>query len=951
MYLKSLNIVGFKTFADETEVLLDPGFTAVVGPNGSGKSNIVDALKWVFGEKSAKGLRGDKMDDVIFHGSEARKPAGFAEVSVVFDNSSKLIKMDYPTIKLTRRLYADGNNEYLINDSRVQRKEIEKILLDTGIGKSSYSIMEQGKVDRILHSKPEERRLIFEEAAGISRFKMERQEALKKLSDTNQNLLRIQDIMNTMKKEMEVKEKQAEKAEEYFRLKQELDETDKIIRYIKFSTLTRKHETSENELKEIKEKNRVLLEMISAETGRIEELDHHKSDLEKKVAEIDKKLLDHLTQTQIQKDKVESNKGIILDYSDRISDIRESLTKEESAQSLLQIEKEKLEKEAIDLEGESKSLELGIEELRKNKSEIESKIEAENTSIQEKESKIQSNDKRHVELRERLKEVIFDLISQLESRKKEAQSTEEERNRLKELLLGEADRIHSVEKELISALDSFSPSQNLGNQSGLNEGLPEPGTGYYAVEETKNKISYLAGKLETEKFRSRLGEYFSLEDSIRTLLFDRDGFLSQKEGLDQDIEDLILENENLTRSIKESGLTIETLREEAENIREKIVYLEKRILELNSEKNSKLESAKSLSERIEETQKRIMAAQESIKTLGTKKTEFEKEVIELEQQIENRYNEFLEMSRALDSEKEALRNIVKEIQGLKNEIHKNQEDYKNLFPILTEKEKAVSVYKVQLESFSEELYNDYSISEQELADEFKDKKPEKGESETKLKRLKSDIQMLGSINPLSIEEYRNVKEIYEHHRTQKEDIERSKNDITEILKNINEESEKLFRETFERIRENFQETFSTLFNGGKAMLELVDGEDSLNAGIEIMAEPPGKHVQNLRLLSGGEKSLTAIALLFAIYMVKPSPFCFLDEIDAALDEANKLRFCQILDKFKDKSQFVVITHAQSTIHRANSIFGVTNEEPGISKIISLRLDEARDFAGRATEAV
>lgn len=927
MYLKSLNIVGFKTFADETEVLLDPGFTAVVGPNGSGKSNIVDALKWVFGEKSAKGLRGDKMDDVIFHGSEARKPAGFAEVSVVFDNSSKLIKMDYPTIKLTRRLYADGNNEYLINDSRVQRKEIEKILLDTGIGKSSYSIMEQGKVDRILHSKPEERRLIFEEAAGISRFKMERQEALKKLSDTNQNLLRIQDIMNTMKKEMEVKEKQAEKAEEYFRLKQELDETDKIIRYIKFSTLTRKFETSENELKEIKEKNRVLLEMISAETGRIEELDHQKSDLEKKVAEIDKKLLDHLTQTQIQKDKVESNKGIILDYSDRISDIRESLTKEESAQSLLQIEKEKLEKEAIDLEGESKSLELGIEDLRKNKTEIESKIEAENTSIQEKETKIQSNDKRHVELRERLKEVIFDLISQLESRKKEAQSTEAERNRLKELLLGEADRIHSVEAELKSALDS------------------------YSGEETKNKISYLAGKLETEKFRSQLGEYFSLEDSIRSLLFDRDGFLSQKEGLDQEIEDLILENENLTRSIKESGLAIESLREEAENIREKIVYLEKRILELNSERNAKLDSGKSLSERIEETQKRILAAQESIKTLGFKKTEFEKEVIELEQQIENRYNEFLEMSRALDSEKEALRNIVKEIQGLKNEIQKNQEDYKNLFPILTEKEKAVSVYKVQLESFSEELYNDYSISEQELADEFKDKKPEKGESETKLKRLKSDIQMLGSINPLSIEEYRNVKEIYEHHRTQKEDIERSKNDITEILKNINEESEKLFRETFERIKENFQETFSTLFNGGRAMLELVDGEDSLNAGIEIMAEPPGKHVQNLRLLSGGEKSLTAIALLFAIYMVKPSPFCFLDEIDAALDEANKLRFCQILDKFKDKSQFVVITHAQSTIHRANSIFGVTNEEPGISKIISLRLDEARDFAGRATEAV
>ncbi|PJZ70344.1 chromosome partitioning protein ParA [Leptospira perolatii] len=930
MYLKSLNIVGFKTFADETEVLLDPGFTAVVGPNGSGKSNIVDALKWVFGEKSAKGLRGEKMDDVIFHGSEARKPAGYAEVSVIFDNASKLIKMDYPTIKITRRLYADGSNEYLINDSRVQRKDVEKILMDTGIGKSSYSIMEQGKVDRILHSKPEERRLIFEEAAGISRFKMERQEALKKLSDTNQNLLRIQDIINTMKKDMEVKEKQAEKAEQYFQYKQELDETDKIIRFLKFDNLTRKLSVSENELQEIKEKNRVLLETISDETGRINQLESEKSDLEKKVAEIDKKLLDHLTQTQIQKDKVENNKRIIHDYRDRIGDIKESLTKEESSLTILLLEKENLEREAVELEVEIKNLENSISGLLNGKSDLESKIEKENGSIREKELGIQSNDKRHVELRERLKEVIYDLISQLESRKREALESEEKRKQLKEALLSAADKLHS-------GILSFQTGLGIAKDSGV-------------PSELDCLLSEVEG-LETENFRLRLSEYFELEDSLRSMLFDRDGFLSQKEALDQEIEDLILENENHTRSIKESGLLIGSIREELEENRERTVFLEKRTLELTSERNGKLEASKTFSARITEAEDRIRISKESILNLENKKSEFEKEVSELEQQIETRYNDFLQMSKALDSEKEALRQIVKEIQGLKNEIQKNQDDYKNLFPILTEKEKAVSIYKVQLESFSEELYNDYSISEQELADEFKDKKFEKGESESKLKRLKSEIQLLGSINPLSIDEYRNIKEIYEHHRTQKEDIEKSKEDITEILKNINDESEKLFRETFERIRENFQETFSTLFNGGRAMLELVDNEDNLNAGIEIMAEPPGKHVQNLRLLSGGEKSLTAIALLFAIYMVKPSPFCFLDEIDAALDEANKLRFCQILDKFKDKSQFVVITHAQSTIHRANSIFGVTNEEPGISKIISLRLEEARDFAGKVVEAV
>ncbi len=220
----------------------------------------------------------------------------------------------------------------------------------------------------------------------------------------------------------------------------------------------------------------------------------------------------------------------------------------------------------------------------------------------------------------------------------------------------------------------------------------------------------------------------------------------------------------------------------------------------------------------------------------------------------------------------------------------------------------------------------------------------KKKKERRLRSAKSEIQLLGSINPLAIEEYRNVKEIYEHNLKQKDDIESSKKDIEDVLKRINEESEKLFQETFEKIKANFQETFSTLFNGGRATLELTEKEDSLNSGVEIMAEPPGKHVQNLRLLSGGEKSLTAIALLFAIYMVKPSPFCFLDEIDAALDEANKLRFCQILDRFKDKTQFIVVSHAQSTISRANAIFGVTNEEPGISKMLSLRLDEAKAFS-------
>jgi chromosome segregation protein len=348
--------------------------------------------------------------------------------------------------------------------------------------------------------------------------------------------------------------------------------------------------------------------------------------------------------------------------------------------------------------------------------------------------------------------------------------------------------------------------------------------------------------------------------------------------------------------------------------------------------------------REKEIQERIQTMLDAIGNTQERKKEFEEEVQKLEREIEESYNRFLTMSKAYESQKEDLKSILSRIQELKSNITKNQEVFQGLFPILTEKEKNCSALKVQIEALAEDLYNDYSMTEQELEAEKSNLVLKKSEEEAKLRNSKFEIQQLGSINPLAIEEYRNIREIHDHHKNQKEDIEASKRDIESVLDAINRESENLFRETFDKIKENFQETFSTLFRGGRATLELTEKEDSLNSGIEIMAEPPGKHVQNLRLLSGGEKSLTAIALMFAIYMVKPSPFCFLDEIDAALDEANKLRFCSILDKFKDKTQFIVISHAQSTISRANAIFGVTNEESGISKLVSLKFAEAKSFA-------
>ncbi|MCP5500137.1 MAG: AAA family ATPase [Leptospiraceae bacterium] len=911
MFLKKLKIVGFKTFADETHITFDPGFTAVVGPNGSGKSNIMDSIKWVLGERSAKGLRGEKMEDVIFHGTEGRKPAGFAEACITFNNSTRLFNLDLNEVSITRRVFPDMTNEYLINNSKVTRKEVEKLLMDTGVGKSSYSVMEQGKVESLLNAKPEERRAIFDEAAGISRFKHERQETMKKLEMTNNNLLRISDVLRSMQKELETKEKQAEKARAYFDLKTALTEADKNLRFIKLSRLREKLGQAEIELNRTREKNEELMQKLSDDALKIEEYERLKYEIEQKITEIDKKLLDFLSQKEILREKIDKNKSIMQEYEVRIDEQRSMLESDT-------IKNENIMKEHTDLEESVKILEReisltrdSIENLTGQKFDIEKAIENELSAIETYEERIQKNDSNHLSYRENLKEIVVSLINQIEESKKKAEDSENERKELKQYLI-----TFLEEKVSLAKQDTIELS----------------------LEETKQYLSHLH-------------EFLKIEDLFRNILFDKDGMLARKESIDQKIEELIEENESYSRMIKESFARIESFRDTLEIKKTEVTDLEKRILEMQGKKTANSDTLEKIKDQLAEVHVRIISLKESIQNLKDKKEVFAQEVRKLEEQIEASYAEFMGMSKTLEAEKQELKTTFSKLQEMKAASHKDQEEFKSLLPVLSEHERRVTSFKVQLDSFNEELYNDYSLSEEELLEEKKELSLKKEDEELKVRKIKSEMQILGSINPLAIEEYQNVKEIYDHHKSQKDDIESSKKDIEEVIRNIDEESEKMFQETFEVIRKNFVETFATLFNGGKAELILTESEDILNSGIEIIAEPPGKHFQNLKLLSGGEKSLTVIALLFAIYMVKPSPFCFLDEIDAALDEVNKNRFCQLLDKFKDTSQFIVITHAPPTISRASTIFGVTNEEPGISKIVSLKMEEARNFAKKIKKAV
>jgi chromosome segregation protein len=825
-------------------------------------------------------------------------------------------------VKITRRLFPDLTNEYFINNSRALRRDVEKLLMDTGVGKSAYSIMEQGRVESILNSKPEDRRAIFDEAAGISKFKYDRMETEKKLSYTAQNLLRISDIISSMEKELENKERQSIKAKKYFQYKNDLSEADKNIRYLKWKSIRTRLKKADAELDEVRRKNEEIQEKMSADAKLLEEYETVRYTVEQRIKDIDKQLVDFISRKEILKEKVDKNKSIIIEYENRILELKSSLEQDRIRQDRYEQEKSDLLVLIEATTDNARITEESIEKFIEKREILDRTLEDLQKEIVLSENKILENEKTHSKLREDLKEIVLSLINQIEAKKRESERSEESRAEIK--------------KFLIDSLEEFI----LISEEAMNNG-------HASVEENKAIFS----KLRLRDYKEKLTEFLEMDDVFRDILFDKDGMLVRKEVLDQTIEELILENDNHSQSIREKNKRIEEVRFSLEENKEEVYKLEKLVLEMKSKLSSSDENKEKIQLMIKETSERILALVGNIDNIYSKKLNYETEVKTLEESIDFAYKEFLSISKILEVEKTELSGIFEKIQTLKSTFGKDQEEFKSLLPQMSDLDRKTSGLKVQLENFNEELYNDYSMTENELEAEKSTMTLKLDGEESRLREIKSEIQLLGSINPLAIEEYQNIKEIYDHHKSQKEDIESSKNDIEQVLKNINSESEKIFIETFDIIKKNFQETFSTLFNGGRATVELTEPSDLSNSGVEIIAEPPGKHVQNLKLLSGGEKSLTVIALLFAIYMVRPSPFCFLDEIDAALDEVNKVRFCQILDKFKDMTQFIVVTHAPPTISRANTIFGVTSMEPGVSTVVSLKMEEAKQFSKKIQAAV
>jgi chromosome segregation protein len=910
MFLKSLEIFGFKSFAERTPVVFEPGITVIVGPNGCGKSNVVDSIKWVLGEKQARNIRGEKMEDIIFTGTDSRKPLSLAEVSITIDNAHRVLSLDSEEVTVTRRVFRDGESEYLINKSPVRLKDIEELFMDTGLGKSAYSVMEQGRMDLILSTRAEDRRYIFEEAAGISRFKFQKRESLRKLEETSNNLERINDIIREIEREKDLKAKQAEKTKVYLGLMGEFKEYDIRLNFLKYAEQSRRRKKIEDDLERLKKEREELSARVSVVSAENEKDEKYKNDIQLEIFELDKRLHTYRIKVEDIDDRSEKNRTRIEETMARRAAVEKNIAEREDTLARLVEERKKTEQSGVEIRRkiqEDRDHLASIYEMRKKK--IQS-IHSSRDRIEQNRRQIKENEEALRTLRESLERVIKKLVDAIEKRKAELTGSEEERQRVRARI---GEEIKTLENAVRGALHN------------LELGL---------VEEVRRSVS----SIDLETLKGDIALFESFEDGFRSILFDKTGVHAEKESLDGRIAQTMSSNDTLNADI---GLLEEFIRNEqaeVENINGMIMKLEKD-LSGNEKENDWIEKhLKSLSHQVSDVQAQIDAHRQDLARSEEAITALRSEIEEMESRLVE-FNERSETLRKKIAESNEKRSeIEKHIVDRKDVSRKDTESLNKVNDRIGEMERGMVEIIFRMNSIEEYLWTEYEKKLAELKSVQADDSQLPG-IQKNMQDLKKKIQDLGPINNLAIEEFRDLKKRFDYYINQRKDIEKAREDIVSVIQDINKTSMDMFLATFMQIQKNFSEIFKQLFEGGTANLDLTEPENVLESGIEIFVRPPGKKPKSINLLSGGERALTAIALLFATYMVKPSPFCFLDEIDAPLDEENIGRFIRMLQQFAKTSQFVIVTHNKKTMRIGESIYGVTMEEPGVSKVVSLRMEK------------
>lgn len=1186
MYLKRLELQGFKSFADKTILEFKPGITSVIGPNGSGKSNISDAIRWVLGEQSMKSLRGAKSEDIIFAGTQSRKSLGFAEVSIVIDNSDAKLPIEYSEVTVTRKLYRNGETGYFINKTPCRLKDILELFMDTGIGKDGYSIIGQGKIDEILSNKSEDRRHIFEEAAGIVKYRTRKQESEKKMEQTKLNLLRINDILTEIEGNIEPLKAQSEKAKQYLNLREELKNIEvglfvynintykeKLEQIIKDEEIMTSQRNTENEkltsiqslkdslkqeldeittqieqMQNIGFESTNKIEKINSEIGiskeriqnniankerleseikelriRIQELQEEekqrqekKANLfqnkekfeeelkqkEKELAKLMKTLSDKELEIEAKKQKIETN-------TDKKYEVLADINTQEANYENLEKRKKTLKIELENVISELDSTRDNKQELSKKFYEIQSKRNIVSNNLQqettEKEScmnkikdfeeeinklnyQMNMKDARHKFLLETekekegyiksVKELLLDcdknsqlkkgmhgVLANLISVNKEYElaiemclgqalqnvvtETEEDAKKLVEHLrnnnLGRASflPISSIRGKRIENVISNGMKGVIGIASDLvkcdkkysqivlnllgrtvvvedmNIGISLAKMNNYSfrivtlkgdvisssgsitggsvatktvnilgrsreIEELEKEIKKLSKKIEEitlqkQKYLESITEVIekvaglekelqdieivyaaenqkmvSIEENIYKLEQRRDKLKEEELSINKQKEESIKQKEEKEQEVEKLNSEIKSLSEEVEQFatvnKDNQKYIDDLNFDITNLKisvSSFIESEASIEEFVERIRQEILNNNNNIENKNNTLNQAIKENAELQIKIDNLNSKIEQIKAEVNNSSENIEKL-KQLRTEKNELlDKKEEEITNQFSILEGlKEQIVKMdfKKTKLEQDIEQLintlWNEYEITPNN-AGEYK--KPNNiAQAQKEVSSIREKIKDLGSINIDSIEEYKKISERYDFMCEQRLDLENTVAKLRKVISEMTQTMEQQFKEKFEIINKNFNEVFIELFGGGKAELILTDEDNVLECGIDIRVQPTGKKLQNMMLLSGGEKAFTAIALLFAILKINPAPFCILDEIEAALDDVNVYRFAEYLKKFSQASQFLVITHRKGTMEVADTVYGVTMEENGISKLLSMKLSSIGD---------
>ena len=978
MKLLRIDIHGFKSFADKVTIDIKDGITGIVGPNGSGKSNIVDAVKWVLGEQSVKALRGGGvMSDVIFSGSKSRKPLTRAWVSLTFDNTNQYLKTDLREVEIKRVVYKSGENEYYLNNEIVRLKDITNLFIDSGSSVNSLSIISQGKIGEIINSRPEEKRSILEEAAGVLKYKKRKQETLRKLDKTNDNLSKINLIIDELTLSLEPLKKQAEVASKYLDLKKDLESTEIALIAHDIKELNEKHHQlkekadtlddqiltidnsnieSNTKQESLKLKLLKIEESLQAKTSELYTLNNELSNLD-----AERKVMLERKKFEVEDSLLEENlinlKEKELSLKNKIKLMKEELISKEKELNDQQTKNENLIKELKNVNTKRNLLLNELTNLTKEESSLKNKIDIINDNIE-------SNSRlpfavRKVLDNDRLKGIHNCLGKLIE--------TEEKYSTTIDVSLGFLANVIVVDNEN-SARDAISYLKNnsLGRATFFPLNVIKP----RAVDpNTLNKIK------DDSSFISKASDLVKYNPIYRNVVLNQLGNIIVVDNLNNANRigrlinyaykivtldgELLAAGGAITGGTSKSNMGLNTQKFELENsiklLKEKVKEVKLKEEEINDNnynlkilENKVFDSVNNLNQLKETTLRRKSA-------LNSTENELESIINEkkgtkgiLNKNIDLEVDKLLKKYYEKKSKKENLELKIADENGIKNdlqseisEIENNNKsvsaNYNRLVKELNEIKIELSKTEIKLDNHLQRLNEEYSLTYEKASRDYILNEDIK-EARTKVNSLKREIKMLGDVNTGSIPEYERINTRYTFLTKQKEDLNKSINDILNVIDELDITMEDRLKTTFKELNEEFGKVFNMLFKGGTGKLILEEPDDILNTGLDIIAEPPGKDIKNTRLLSGGESTLTAIALLFAILNIRTVPFCVLDEIEAALDEANVDMFGNYLKKLNAETQFIIVTHKKRTMEYTDNLYGVTMQESGVSKLVSVKLD-------------